>query len=114
MGGVILAANQRCLERVGGWVGGVEEEQRVGMRCCGFGLGGWVGGWTYPPRSEAPVEKRGRREETGEEERKSSVWVGEREPEERWLERVKQSCFGWVGGWVEGAVVHGWVGAWVR
>ena len=28
---------------VGGWVGWVEEEQAVGMRCCGLGVGGWVG-----------------------------------------------------------------------
>ena len=41
---------------VGGWVGGwVEEDEAVGVRCCGLGLGGWVGrrektsllcGWT--------------------------------------------------------------------
>ena len=30
---------------VGGWVGWVEEEQVVGMRCCGLLRGGWVGGW---------------------------------------------------------------------
>ena len=41
------------VERVGGWVGGVEEEQGVGTRCCGaWKVGGWVGGWvggTYLP-----------------------------------------------------------------
>ena len=32
---------------MGGWVGGVEENEAVGMRCCmlGLGVGGWVGGW---------------------------------------------------------------------
>ena len=33
---------------MGGWVGRwVEEEQAVGMRCCGVCMGGWVGGWVY-------------------------------------------------------------------
>ena len=35
---------------VGGWVGGwvverIEEDEAVGMRCCGDHMGGWVGGW---------------------------------------------------------------------
>ena len=30
--------------RVGGWV---EEEEAVGMRCCGFLVGGWVGRYGF-------------------------------------------------------------------
>ena len=31
---------------MGGWVDReVEENEAVGMRCCGLGVGGWVGGW---------------------------------------------------------------------
>ena len=35
---------------MGGWVGWIEQEQAVGMRCCGL----WVGGWesTYLRRKE--------------------------------------------------------------
>ena len=41
--------------QVGGWVSFfllyelIEEEQAVGLRCCGFSVGGWVGGWVGGP-----------------------------------------------------------------
>ena len=59
---------------MGGWVGWVEEDEEVRMRCCGLGLGGWVGGW---------VGGLGRGGRGGSNE---VLWA--------WI--------GWVGGWVGG------------
>ena len=71
------------LEEVGGWVGEkVEENEAIGMRCCGGWVGGWVGG-RGRTKGANPTMKKWRRGKGIMFTASCGKWVG-----------------GWVGGWV--------------